>query len=35
MQEQNGIYTFYRETKFDMDRIRAAQTKVAAIEEKG
>jgi beta-galactosidase/beta-glucuronidase len=32
-QEQNGIYTFRRETKFDMTRIRAIQIKSAAIEE--
>jgi beta-galactosidase/beta-glucuronidase len=32
-QEQNGIYTFARQTKFDMARIRAAQAKPAAIEE--
>ena len=31
-QEQNGIYTFDRGTKFDMARIRAAQTGPAAIE---
>ncbi|MCC6457584.1 MAG: beta-galactosidase [Caldilineaceae bacterium] len=31
-QEQNGVYTFARETKFDMARIRAAQTRPAAIE---
>ncbi|MFO7321234.1 MAG: glycoside hydrolase family 2 TIM barrel-domain containing protein [Chloroflexota bacterium] len=31
-QEDNGIYTFERETKFDMERIRAAQTREAAIE---
>jgi len=31
-QEQNGIYTFSRETKFDMIKIRAAQQKPAAIE---
>ncbi len=31
-QEQNGIYTFARGTKFDMARIRAAQTRPAAIE---
>jgi beta-galactosidase/beta-glucuronidase len=33
-QEQNGIYTFWRDRKFDMARIRAAQTKRAAIEAK-
>jgi hypothetical protein len=31
-QEQNGIYTFDRGTKFDMARIRAAQIRPAAIE---
>ena len=31
-QEQNGIYKFDRSVKFDMDRIRAAQIKPAAIE---
>ncbi|NLB70134.1 MAG: beta-galactosidase [Lentisphaerae bacterium] len=31
-QEQNGIYTFDRRKKFDMKRIRAAQTRKAAIE---
>lgn len=31
-QEQNGIYTFDRRTKFDMDRIRAIQQRKAAIE---
>lgn len=31
-QEQNGIYGFGREVKFDMERIRAAQQKEAAIE---
>ncbi len=31
-QEQNGIYTFDRRTKFDMKRIRAAQERPAAIE---
>ncbi len=31
-QEQNGIYKFDRGLKFDMDRIRAAQVKPAAIE---
>lgn len=34
-QEQNGIYTFDRKPKFDMDRIRAAQVKAAAIEAAG
>ena len=31
-QEQNGIYAFDRSAKFDMARIRAAQTRTAAIE---
>jgi hypothetical protein len=31
-QEQNGIYTFDRQAKFDMPRIRAAQQRPAAIE---
>jgi len=31
-QEQNGIYKFDRSVKFDMERIRAAQQKAAAIE---
>ena len=31
-QEQNGIYKFDRGTKFDLERIRAAQLKPAAIE---
>ncbi len=31
-QEQNGIFGFDRSTKFDMDRIRAAQQRPAAIE---
>ncbi len=31
-QEQNGIYTFDRREKFDMDRIRAIQQRRAAIE---
>ena len=31
-QEQNGIYRFDRSTKFDMERIRKAQQKPAAIE---
>lgn len=30
--EENGIYNFDRSLKFDMARIRAAQTRVAAIE---
>lgn len=32
-QEQNGLYRFDRSLKFDMARIRAAQVRVAAIEE--
>ncbi|MAS33858.1 MAG: beta-galactosidase [Anaerolineaceae bacterium] len=32
-QEQNGIYKFDRSTKFDMERVRAAQQKPAAIED--
>jgi beta-galactosidase/beta-glucuronidase len=31
-QEQNGIYTFDRRTKFDMERIRRAQQRRAAVE---
>ena len=31
-QEQNGIYTFDRQSKFDLDRIRAIQQRLAAIE---
>ena len=31
-QEQNGLYRFDRSAKFDMDRIRAAQVRPAAIE---
>lgn len=31
-QEQNGIYRFDRTEKFDLDRIRRSQTKLAAIE---
>jgi hypothetical protein len=31
-QEQNGIYTFDRRTKFDSQRLRGAQARVAAIE---
>ena len=31
-QEQNGIYRFDRTQKFDLDRIRAAQIRMAAIE---
>ncbi|UIJ58140.1 hypothetical protein LWP59_29025 [Amycolatopsis acidiphila] len=30
--EQNGLFCFNREPKFDLGRIRAAQTRVAAIE---
>ncbi len=33
-QEENGVYGFDREEKFPMERIRAAQVKRAAIEEK-
>lgn len=33
-QEQNGIYKYDRSEKFDMDRIRAAQQRPAAIEQK-
>ena len=32
-QEQNGIYRFDRRSKFDMERIRAAQQRPAAIEQ--
>ncbi|MFW6155595.1 MAG: glycoside hydrolase family 2 protein [Planctomycetota bacterium] len=32
-QEQNGIYRFDRSAKFDLDRLRAAQARPAAIEE--
>ena len=32
-QEQNGIYTFDRRTKFDMERIRSIQQRQAAIED--
>ena len=32
-QEQNGVYTFSRDKKFDMERIRAAQVRPAAIEQ--
>jgi beta-galactosidase/beta-glucuronidase len=32
-QEQNGIYDFDRGEKFDLERIRAAQTRKAAIEQ--
>ncbi|GAB3429870.1 glycoside hydrolase family 2 protein [Flindersiella endophytica] len=31
-QEQNGVYRFDRSTKFDLKRVRAAQTRKAAIE---
>ncbi len=31
-QEKNGIYSFERTPKFDIDRIRAAQSRPAAIE---
>ncbi len=31
-QEKNGIYAFDRRVKFDADRLKAAQTRVAAIE---
>ena len=34
-QEQNGIYRYDRSVKFDMDRIRRAQQKPAAIEQAG
>lgn len=34
-QEQNGIYRFDRRAKFDMARIRAAQTRAAAMEQQG
>jgi beta-galactosidase/beta-glucuronidase len=34
-QEQNGIYTFERGVKFDMDKICRIQTKQAAIEKQG
>ncbi len=33
-QEQNGVYRFDRGTKLDVERIRAAQTRPAAIEER-
>lgn len=32
--EQNGIYTFGRQTKFDASRLHAIQTRTAAIEKK-
>ncbi len=31
-QEQNGIYRFDRRPKFDLDRLKAVQTRKAAIE---
>jgi beta-galactosidase/beta-glucuronidase len=31
-QEKNGIFTFHRSSKFDLSRIRASQTRPAAIE---
>ncbi|SFF79344.1 Glycosyl hydrolases family 2 [Actinopolymorpha cephalotaxi] len=31
-QEQNGVYRFDRSEKFDLERVRAAQTRTAAIE---
>jgi beta-glucuronidase len=31
-QEQNGIYTFDRQPKFDLARLRAIQQRPAAIE---
>ena len=34
-QEQNGIYTYRRDIKFDMPRIRRVQTQIAAIEKLG
>jgi len=34
-QEQNGIYRFDRRPKFDLQRIRAAQSRPAAIEKGG
>ena len=33
MQEKNGIYSFTRKVKFDMDRIRKINTRKAAIED--
>jgi hypothetical protein len=33
-QEQNGIYTFERQCKFDMERIRQVQQHPAAIEQR-
>jgi beta-galactosidase/beta-glucuronidase len=35
LQERNGIYRFDRSTKFDIERIRAAQSRPAAIEHTG
>jgi Glycosyl hydrolases family 2, TIM barrel domain len=32
-QEQNGIYTFHRRPKFDLERLRAIQTRPAFIEQ--
>lgn len=32
-QEQNGLYTFDRRAKFDLERLRAIQTRPAAIEQ--
>ena len=34
-QEQNGIYRFDRSTKLDVARVRAAQDRIAAFEERG
>jgi len=31
-QEQNGIFTFDRSAKFDLERLHAVQTRKAAIE---
>jgi hypothetical protein len=31
-QEQNGIYTFNRAPKFDLERLRRIQTRTAAYE---
>jgi beta-galactosidase/beta-glucuronidase len=33
-QEQNGVYRFDRSEKFDLERVRAAQTRTAAIEKR-
>jgi beta-glucuronidase len=33
-QEQNGIYTFDRQPKFDIDRLHTVQTRPAAIEDR-